>query len=152
MQSAAKIGQEVTLTLSCMISCKYVLEYKDGPLKFFRHKHEGKSNAPRILARPIRTYKCSVVCVGVHEDCYDISVKDSEHRVILNLTFEHNHNVGFLRTEIAKTVNLKGHIMVEQFMNEDGSSMNGRCNGLKTLSAWMDPDVLEQFLHFLRRA
>ena len=75
MSLAQEIGQEVTFTLSSMISMKYVLTYIDGAnYKYFNHKHEGKSNAPRILARPVPTYECSAECIGVHEKTYNILV------------------------------------------------------------------------------
>jgi hypothetical protein len=152
IEGAEELGQEVTLTLRSFVSMKFVLKYRDGAgYKYFHHKHEGKSDCYRILCRPVARYEYSVEVVGVHKKTYTIWVTDGvTGERLQHFDFNHEHNIGYVRTEVARNMRVKGnaHMAIAQFIDKHGMKMNGRMNALKVFTAEMTPDVLEEYRLF----
>ena len=139
LSQVTTVGQEVTLTLSSMVSCKYVLQYKDGSnYKFLAHKFEEKSDAPRILCRPIKCFDFAIAIFEVNDESkkWTAVVGDMQNGDEVSMDFEFNHNVGYVRSEIRRLMMHKksnGEVLVHNFIKTGGESVNGRCNALKLL-------------------
>ena len=139
LSQTTTLGQEVTLTLNSMISCKYVLKYNDGAnYKFLAHKYETKSDAPRVLCRPLRCFDFSITVAGVDDvsKTWTGIVHDVQNQKSEEISFEFGHNVGYVRSEVRRLMLRKkanDEVLIHEFILPGGEHVNGRCNALKLL-------------------